>query len=194
MKNLISALIQFQKSVKAIPKNKVNPFYNSKYAELSTVIDVCQPALNASGLAVVQTIKLQPETNDNVLVTMLCHESGETLESNIYLPKIADSQKLTGAITYLRRTSYLSILGLVADDDLDGNDVVQAPTQPIKQAPPKEVTKPSFQVEGIGQQRPLQGAASDAQKGLLKKLGIKFEDNITKQEASKLIEESNKRV
>jgi len=194
MKNLISALIQFQKTVKPIPKNKVNPFYNSKYAELSTVIDVCQPALNASGLAVVQTIKLQPETNDNVLVTMLCHESGETLESNIYLPKIADSQKLTGAITYLRRTSYLSILGLVADDDLDGNDVVQAPAQPARQTPHKEQPKPTFQVDGIGQQRPLVGSASDAQKNALRKMGIKFNDDITKSEASKLIEEANKRV
>ncbi len=192
MKNLISALIQFQKTVKPIPKNKVNPFYNSKYAELSAVIDVCQPALNASGLAVVQTIRLQPETNDNVLVTMLCHESGETLESNIYLPKIPDSQKLTGAITYLRRTSYLSILGLVADDDLDGNDVVQDPTKTIK-LPLKEVTKPSFQVEGIGQQRPLVGSASEPQKNALRKMGIKFNDDITKSEASRLIEEANKR-
>jgi len=190
MKNLISALIQFQKSVKAIPKNKVNPFYNSKYAELSTVIDVCQPALNASGLAVVQTIKLQPETNDNVLVTMLCHESGETLESNIYLPKIADSQKLTGAITYLRRTSYLSILGLVADDDLDGNDVVQPTPQvnkPVNNQVNNQVNKPTFK---LNEQEPF---ASDAQKGLLKRLGVEFNENITKSQASKLIEEANKR-
>lgn len=193
MKNLIASLIKFQKHVKAIPKNKINPFYNSRYAELSTVIDVCQPSLNEFGLAVVQVIKILPEHNDNVLVTMLCHESGETLESNIFLPKIADAQKLTGSITYLRRTSYLSILGLVADDDLDGNDIVQAPqSQPSKQAPPKEVTRPTFQVESIGQQRPLTGAASDAQKNALRKMGIKFEENITKDEASRLIGEAKR--
>jgi hypothetical protein len=124
---------------------------------------------------------------------MLCHESGETLESNIFLPKIADAQKLTGSITYLRRTSYLSILGLVADDDLDGNDIVQAPqSQTVKQAPPKEATRPTFQVESIGQQRPLQGAASDAQKNALRKMGIKFEENITKDEASRLIGEAKR--
>jgi hypothetical protein len=191
MKNLFAALIKFQKNVKPIPKNKINPFYNSKYAELSTVIDVCQPALNDAGLAVVQTIKILPESNDNVLVTLLCHESGETLESNIFLPKIADAQKLTGAITYLRRTSYLSILGLVADDDMDGNDVVD-PKKEINLPRKQDQPKPTFQVDGVGQQRPLQGAASEAQKNALRKMGIKFNDDITKDEASKLIGEAKR--
>jgi hypothetical protein len=52
--------------------------------------------------------------------------------------------------------------------------------------------KPTFQVEGIGQQRPLQGAASDAQKNALRKMGIKFEENITKDEASRLIGEAKR--
>jgi hypothetical protein len=192
MKNLFVALIKFQKTVKPIPKNKVNPFYNSKYAELSTVIDVCQPALNDAGLAVIQTMRILPESADNVLVTLLCHESGETLESNIFLPKIADAQKLTGAVTYLRRTSYLSILGLVADDDMDGNDVVE-PKKEITPLKKQEQPKPTFQVEGIGQQRPMVGLASDAQKNALKKMGIKFSEEITKQEASELIAQNNKR-
>ncbi|MEY3182223.1 MAG: hypothetical protein RLZ35_208 [Pseudomonadota bacterium] len=192
MKNLFTALIKFQKNVKPIPKNKVNPFYNSKYAELSTVIDVCQPALNDAGLAVIQTMKILPESSDNVLVTLLCHESGETLESHIFLPKIADAQKLTGAVTYLRRTSYLSILGLVADDDMDGNDVVE-PKKEISLPKKPEQPKPTFQVEGIGQQRPMTGLASDAQKNALKKMGIKFNDDISKQEASELIAQNNKR-
>jgi hypothetical protein len=193
MKNLFAALIKFQKNVKPIPKNKINPFYNSKYAELSTVIDVCQPALNDAGLAVIQTMKILPESSDNVLVTLLCHESGEILESNIFLPKIADAQKLTGAVTYLRRTSYLSILGLVADDDMDGNDVVE-PKKEIQLPKKLEQPKPAFQVEGIGQQRPMTGLASDAQKNALRKMGIKFSEEITKQEASELIAQNNKRI
>jgi hypothetical protein len=53
--------------------------------------------------------------------------------------------------------------------------------------------KPTFQVEGIGPQRPMTGLASDAQKNALKKMGIKFSDNISKQEASELIAQNNKR-
>ena len=104
---------------------------------------------------------------------MLCHESGETLESYVYLPDIQDAQKLTAAITYLRRASFLSAVGLVAEDDLDGNDVVEAPKQ--YQAAPKQ----SGQV------------ASDAQKGLMRKLKIQFNDDVTKDKANALIKQYN---
>jgi len=172
MKNLIIALVKFQKEVKAIPKNKKNPFFNSFYAELSTIIDVCSPALNEHGLAIVQTLKVQD--GKNVLVTLLCHESGEILESHIYLPEIQDAQKLTASITYLRRSSYLAICGLVADEDDDGNSVSNVTnTTQLKQ---------SNQVI----------LASDAQKSLLKRLGVQFNNDISKNEASKLIEQSNK--
>jgi hypothetical protein len=188
MKNLISALIKFQQTVKPIPKNKVNPHYKSKYAELSSVIDVCQPALNASGLAVIQTMKILPETNDNILVTLLFHESGETLDSNIFLPKLADSQKLTGAITYLRRASYLSILGLVADDDMDGNDLVDSGKSSYV---PKETG--SYKPAPGNHAKPMPGLASDAQKNALRNMKIEFDNDITKQEASELIAKNSKR-
>ena len=176
MKSLFPALIKFQKNVKAIPKNKINPHYKNRYAELSAVIDVCQPALNEFGLAVFQTFRAVE--NKNILVTTLCHESGEVVESCIFLPDLADAQKLTGAITYLRRSSYLSILGLVADDDLDGNDAVDLPPLLSSQYPtntpaPRPANVPS--------------TATDAQKGALKRMGIKFEENISKQQASYLI-------
>ena len=192
MKNLFLGLIKFQTKVKPIPKNKVNPFYNSRYAELSTVIDVCLPALNDSGLAVVQIMKILPESGDNFLVTILCHESGETLESSILLPRISDAQKLTGAITYLRRTSYLSILGLVADDDMDGNDLVD-PNKSVNISKKTEVPKPTFSISDSMPRNVATFPASDPQKNALRKMGIKFEENITKAEASKLIEDANKR-
>lgn len=177
MKHLIASLIKFQKEVKPIPKNKINPHYKSKYAELSVVIDVCQPALNNHGLAVIQTLKTAPE--DNLLITHLLHESGESISSEVYLPRIQDPQKLTSAITYLRRASYLSIVGLTADDDLDGNDAIDSsPRQQYNnnQASPKQSSP---------QAAPL---ASDAQKNALKKMGIEFDPKITKAEASNLID------
>jgi hypothetical protein len=173
MKNLIVALVKFQSQVPSIPKNKRNPFFDSMYAELSTVIDICSPVLNANGLAIVQTLKASD--GHNILKTILFHESGESLESEIYLPVIADAQKLTAAVTYLRRTSYLSIIGLVADSDDDGNSV----SAPMNYSPSKPVASNN-------------AIASDAQKSLLKRLGIQFNDNITKNEASKLIEANKK--
>jgi hypothetical protein len=182
MKNLVAALVKFQKEVPTIPKNKKNPFFNSYYAELSTVIDCCSPALNKNGLAIIQTIRLQAETQDNILVTMLLHESGESIESSIYLPKIADPQKLTAAITYLRRSSYLAIAGLVADEDDDGNSVSNKLDQP-KPRPQQQQASPS------PQSAPL---ATEAQKNALRKLKIPFSEGITKNEASALIAMKNK--
>lgn len=45
--------------------------------------------------------------------------------------------------------------------------------------------KPTFQING--EQRPMTGLASDAQKNALKKMGINFKEDITKQQASDLI-------
>lgn len=126
----------------------------------------------------------------------------EQFQTQCFAYAIDSGDKATGkAYSMAIKYCYLKTFMLESLDEEESRDwersnavqVSATQAQPVKQAPPKEVTKPSFQVEGIGQQRPLQGAASDAQKGLLKKLGIKFEDNISKQEASKLIEEANKR-
>lgn len=187
MKNLISALVKFQKEVPTIPKNKVNPFFNSLYAELSTVIDTCSPSLNKHGLAVIQTIKAIE--GKNILVTMLCHESGETLESYIYLPDINDPQKLTSAITYLRRSTYLAITGLVADSDDDGNSVSNQ-TQKVNNQVNNKVNN-NTQKTNLSVQNNL--LASDAQKNALTKMGIYYSNDITKSEASKLIELANKK-
>lgn len=126
MKNLVSNLIKFQMAVPVIPKNNVNPFFSqggkkAMYADLATVIDTCKPVLNKHGLAVMQTMFVQD--GRNCLRTILADISGETMASDLFLPDIQDPQKLTAAVTYLRRCQYLAIVGLVADEDDDGNSV-----------------------------------------------------------------------
>lgn len=126
MKNLVSNLIKFQMAVPVIPKNKINTFFSkgdnkSMYADLATVIDTCKPVLNKHGLAVMQTMFVQD--GRNCLRTILADISGETMASDLFLPDIQDPQKLTAAVTYLRRCQYLAIIGLVADEDDDGNSV-----------------------------------------------------------------------
>jgi hypothetical protein len=107
--------------VPVIPKNCFNPHFKSYFADLATVVDVCKEVLNKNRLCIVQRVGVFE--GKNILTTMLYHESGDFIDATIFLPEIQDAQKLTAAITYLRRTSYLSILGLVADDDTDGNDI-----------------------------------------------------------------------
>lgn len=131
MQELIKAFIKFQQEVPKITKNKINPYFSkggtiSKYADLSQVVDICMPTLNKNGLCITQTMSADTVLDSlslrNILTTRLYHSSSEMIESSIVIPSIDDPQKLTAAITYLRRTQYISILGLVADDEEDGND------------------------------------------------------------------------
>jgi len=183
MKPLIVDLIKFQTQVTVIPKLSYNPHFKSYFADLATVVEICKPILNKNNLCVIQ--RLGTHEGRNILTTMLYHESGSFIDATIFLPDIPDAQKLTAAITYLRRTSYLSILGLVADDDTDGNNI------PGTQPPKENNYQPnpgSNQPNNSNKPFP----ASDAQKGALRKMGIKFDETISKADASRMIDSYNK--
>lgn len=190
MKNLSQALVKFHSQFKPIRKDAQNPFFKSDYLTLSGILDAVRSPLALNGLAVVQTMKVNEAST--LLVTKLLHESGEELSSEMIMPVLQDPQKMGSLITYYKRYQLQALLGIsTADEDDDGNSVSIPQSQSVK-APVKEIVKPTFQVDGIGQQRPLQGAASDAQKNALRKMGIKFEENITKDEASRLIGEAKR--
>jgi len=181
MNELIKSLVAFQKKVPTIPKNKKNPFFNnSAYADLAIIVEMCMPALNEYDLSISQTFKYEGETN--ILITKLFHSSGAFLESQILLPKIQDPQKLTAAVTYLRRTSYISILGLVADDDNDGNENHQKQQRPQEQRPVQN----NATTQAVA-------FASEKQKEVLRKNKIEFKDDITQKQASDLIASMYKR-
>lgn len=191
MKNLSQALVKFHANLKPIKKDAQNPFFKSDYLTLSGILDAVRQPLAANGLAVIQSMRVQDATT--ILITKLLHESGEEMVSEMIMPVLSDPQKMGSLLTYYKRYQLQALLLIsTSDEDDDGNSVSMPQSQPIKQAPPKEITRPTFQVESIGQQRPLTGAASDAQKNALRKMGIKFEENITKDEASRLIGEAKR--
>jgi hypothetical protein len=191
MKTLSTSLVKFHASLGPIKKDAENPFFKSDYLTLSGILDAVRRPLAANGLAVVQSMRVQDACT--VLVTRLLHECGEELTSEMVMPVLIDPQKLGSLITYYKRYQLQALLGIsTADEDDDGNAVSLQQQQPVKQAPAKQPVKPTFQLDGVSQQKVLSGAASDAQKGALKKMGIKFADNITKQEASELIAEANR--
>jgi hypothetical protein len=114
---LAKALIAFQSDVGAIPKTSTNPFFKSKYAGLPIVVETAQTYLTKHKLAVVQGIDL-----NDTLTTRLVHESGEWIEAQATLHLVKDDPQAHGsAVTYGRRYGYMAILGLVADEDDDGN-------------------------------------------------------------------------
>jgi len=133
---LAKALVGAQAEFSAVPKGSNNPFFKSKYAALPDVVQHAGPVLSKHGLAISQFI------GNDELITYLIHESGQYIAHTmtLHLPK-QDPQGQGSAVTYARRYAYMSALGLVADDDDDGNRGSQSKPQPAKTTP-KVTTSP----------------------------------------------------
>lgn len=117
---LQAALVVAQGAYPVVPKSATNPFFNSKYADLAACVEAAKPVNLANGLAVTQ----MPALVDGkpVLTSRLIHESGQWMEDDmpLFMGK-QDAQSLGSALTYARRYAFVAILGLVADEDDDGN-------------------------------------------------------------------------
>lgn len=172
MKAISEALVKAQSQFKPVNKDSENPFFKSSYADLSSILNSVMPVLTSNGLAVSQPMKVVDGIT--ILCTRIIHSSGEFLESEMILPPHADPQKYGSLITYYKRYQLQAMLGIsTSDEDDDANSVSQ---------PQKEFANKSY----------TQAPASDAQKGAMTKLGIKFDPSITKNEASKLLADFNK--
>jgi len=113
---LITALSKAQGKIQPAAKDKKNPHFKSSYADLGSIWEACRAALSENGLAVVQTV----ETHDKqlVLVTTLAHSTGQWMRSE--MPMIVqkmDPQGIGSALTYYRRYSLASIVGVAPEDD-----------------------------------------------------------------------------
>ena len=120
--NLAKALTTFQIKVGSIKKDSINPFFKSKYASLTTIIEHITIPLSESGLCYTQ---FPDETG---LTTVLMHaESGEYIQATYQMPiaKVNDPQAVGSAITYARRYALGAILGLAIDEDDDANAATQ---------------------------------------------------------------------
>jgi hypothetical protein len=124
IQNLAVALATAQGEFSAVPKGSENPFFKSKYAALPDVIATATPVLTKHGLSVAQFV--DSDEKGDLLTTYLMHTSGEFISHSmrLHVAKANDPQSQGSAITYARRYSYMSALGLVADVDDDGNATV----------------------------------------------------------------------
>ncbi|WP_297803694.1 ERF family protein [uncultured Brevundimonas sp.] len=147
------AFVAAQMATEAVKKAASNPHFKSKYADLAEVVEATVPALNANGIAVMQS-----PGYDNGLVsitTVLIHESGATATGTLRLnPTKADPQGIGSAITYGRRYALLAMTGAAPEDD-DGN-AASGPREP------KQQPKPTPPVQTLEQRR---DAAIEALKG-----------------------------
>jgi hypothetical protein len=133
---LAAALVEAQAQWPAIGKSADG--YGYKYAPLDRVIAAVRPVLASNGLSFVQMPGVS-EPDEIVLTSMLLHSSGEYIEDTMTIPvpkvgKANVAQCYGAGLTYARRYSLESMLGIASSEDIDG--AVQD-TKPSKtKAPP----------------------------------------------------------
>lgn len=117
---LYAALAKAQGEMETAGLTNANPFFKSKYADLAELVRASRPALTRHGLAVTQYI------DNAVLYTMLCHSSGQHIQSSMSInPTKTDVQSLGSYITYLRRYMYAALVGVVvSNEDDDGESSI----------------------------------------------------------------------
>ena len=120
MKDLYAAMAKAFPEIEGASKDKNNPHFKSKYADLGAVVEAIKPALTRHGLFFVQQTH---EQEGGVCVeTVVCHSSGESMPfGKLFVPASKqDAQGYGSALTYARRYSLMTAFGVCPEDD-DGN-------------------------------------------------------------------------
>lgn len=108
-------------------RDRDNPFFKSKFADLASIREAIREPLSSNDLSLIQF----PRTRDNgvEIETMILHKSGQFMSEVTFWPaNKVDVQGLASALTYGRRQSAMAMLGVAtSDDDDDGNGAVEKP-------------------------------------------------------------------
>ncbi len=120
---LVKALIEAEKNFEQITLNKSGQAGQGKfkYADLAEVFNKTKPALKEQGLKVMGT--LYTEDGKNILSLKLFHISGQWISSSITLPPSAKPTEMGAILTYMRRYLYSILLGITAEEDVEGDDL-----------------------------------------------------------------------
>jgi hypothetical protein len=134
-KNIAAALVKAQRAFGPALKDKTNPAFRSKYADLGACLDAVMDSLNAAGIALIQ--RQHPHEGGVCVETVFLHESGEQLSAGLLTVPAAkqDPQGYGSALTYARRYSVMAACGIAPEDD-DGNAATKpAATKPTARTP-----------------------------------------------------------
>lgn len=177
IKEFISALVKAQGIMKPAVFNRINPHFKSRYADFSSCMEACRFPLSENGIAVIQYCEtIEGKLN---LITMLAHISGQWMKSEFPLISAKmDSQGIGSAMTYAKRYSLCGMVGIVADEDVSGDDDGETAVgrgkydEPVRQ-PPRPATTPQFKTAVIN---PPTQKISAQQVAILKNLEGKLDE------------------
>ena len=103
-----------------------------RYATLPNIITKTRKPLEEAGLVV-----SQPMIGGKIHTVLVCIADGSVLTSEMDLPERTKLQDTGGDITYLRRYMYVSMLGIVGEEDKDAENM--EPIKPSKKKMSKDL-------------------------------------------------------
>jgi len=136
------ALINARKGFKAVKKDAVNPFFKNKYASLSSVIEAVEEALLGNGLwfRFEEEPVIKADSNKfaiGKINVVIYNKAGEQIVvPHNYVVDEFTAQGFGKASTYAQRYALSAALGVVGEDDEDGNP------SSFKQQPKQVTAKP----------------------------------------------------
>ena len=126
---LAEALGKAQSQMTGAKKASANPFFKSKYSDLSQVMEAISKPFADNDLCFVQGA--EADELRVAVSTRIIHKSGQWIESTTILPPTKpDAQGWGSAITYAKRYGLQALAGVPSVDD-DGNAAVNH-TKPSK--------------------------------------------------------------
>ncbi len=114
-----------------------------RYASLASGLDIVRKTLSQQEIATVQTTRIEPNTGQIHLTTLLAHSSGEWISSDWPVCASKDTEaphRMGAALTYARRYALFALVGIAGEDDLDAPDIatpVPSPAEPRMVSGPK---------------------------------------------------------
>ena len=142
---LATAMSKAQSAMKPAIKDSINPHYKSKFSNLTSVWESMRIPFTSNGLTVWQDITTCDKTVS--VTTKVVHSSGQWVEFGpltIPLGKF-DAQGVGSATSYAKRYALCAALGIVSDDDDDG----EAASAPIRNKPEESKVSAKISVDQI---------------------------------------------
>jgi hypothetical protein len=132
---IATALAKAQTELSNPEKAMVGTVYNVRsdnpqsfrYASLSSGLDIIRKTLGGQQIAIAQTTNIDRANGMVNLTTVLLHTSGEWISSDWPVCQLSETsapRRMGAALTYARRYSLFTMVGIAGEDDLDAPDVI----------------------------------------------------------------------
>lgn len=113
--------------------NKINPHFNSRYADLASIREATLPSLTKYGLSIRQFCEFTDDGTKLILVTRLAHKSGQHEDSR-YPIALDRPQGMGSSLTYARRYNWAGMCGVGFEEDDDAEEAMRDKSEPKSKA------------------------------------------------------------